>query len=130
MSSNQNKTTNICGKVICDDNLKRHMNSKHNKLSSTMWYREKGQQCRNLLDDSKHNNESIAEGCKVEVLNDSEVSYTANLKLEVQLHDEVYQKNVDIGEQISILLESENIREKSLSKQNKFCLDLFDHRNQ
>ena len=49
----------------------------------------------------------------------------ANLKFELQRDDEVHQKNVDIGEQISILLKSENIREKSLSKRNKFCLDLF-----
>ena len=37
----------------------------------------------------------------------------------------MYQKNFKIGEQISILLKSDNIPEKSLSKQNKFCLDLF-----
>ena len=37
----------------------------------------------------------------------------------------MYQKSVKIGEQISILLISDNISEKSLSKQNKFCLDLF-----
>ena len=49
----------------------------------------------------------------------------ANLKSVLQRDDEVYQKNVDMGEQISILLENENIREESLSKQNKFCLDLF-----
>ena len=37
----------------------------------------------------------------------------------------MYQKNIKIGEQISILLKSDNIPEKSLSKQNKFCLDLY-----
>ena len=36
---------------------------------------------------------------------------------------EVYQKNVMIGEKISIL--SDNVPEKSLSKQNTFCLELF-----
>ena len=59
-----------------------------------------------------------------------ELDYTplhldANLKFNLQHNDEVYQKNVNIGEQISILLESGNVREKSLSKQNKFCLDLY-----
>ena len=39
--------------------------------------------------------------------------------------DKVHQKNIDIGEQISILLESENMRGKTQAKQNKFCLDLF-----
>ena len=53
------------------------------------------------------------------------VSCGAKLKFELQRDNEVYQKNVKIGEQISILLKSENIPEMSLSKQNKFCLDLF-----
>ena len=49
----------------------------------------------------------------------------ANIKLELHRDNEVYQKNVEIGRQISILLKSDNIPEKSLSRQNKFCLDLF-----
>ena len=53
------------------------------------------------------------------------VSCGAKLKFELQRDNEVYQKNVKIGEQISILLKSENIPEMSLSKQNKFCLELF-----
>ena len=34
-------------------------------------------------------------------------------------------KNVEIGGQISIILHRGTILEKSLSKQNKFCLELF-----
>ena len=74
-----------------------------------------------ITNDTWHNNELFAEGCIVEELNDSLVTYTANLKFELQRDDGV--KNVLIGSSIS--LESENIWEKSISKPNKFCLDLF-----
>ena len=49
---------------------------------------------------------------------------TANLRFELQRDHEVYQKNVDIREQMSTLLDSENMQEKLLSKQ-KFCFDFF-----
>ena len=47
------------------------------------------------------------------------------LEFEVQRDYEAYKKNVEIGRQISILLSSRGIVEKSLSKQNKYCLELF-----
>ena len=48
------------------------------------------------------------------------------MSCDAKLNDnEVYQKNVKIGEQISNLLKSDNIPWKSLSKQKKFCLSLF-----
>ena len=98
---------NVCGKVMRDDLLKRHMNSKHNNVSST-----------------QHNDEVKAEDSEIEESGNLLVSCGAKLKFELQRDNEVYQKNVDIGEQISISLECENIREKSLSRQIKFCLDL------
>ena len=64
-------------------------------------------------------------GSEIDESDDLLLNDGANLKFELQSDNEVYQKNVDIREQISILLESENIREKSLSTKNKFCLDLF-----
>ena len=78
-----------------------------------------------IKNDARHNNELQAEGCKVEELNNLLVTYTANLNFELQHDSEMYQKNVKFGEQISILLKSDNIPEKSLSKQNMLCLDLF-----
>ena len=55
MSSNRNKITmcNVCGKVIRDNLLKRHMNSKHSNIGSTQDYREKHSQCVNLMVDSQ-----------------------------------------------------------------------------
>ena len=51
-----------------DDNLECHMNSKHNKINSTMQYIDEGQQHSNIFVDSQHNNEPPAEGCKVNEL--------------------------------------------------------------
>ena len=60
----------------------------------------------------------------LEVKESSElVSCGAKLKFEPYRDNEVHQKNIKIGEQISIVLKSDNIPEKSLSKQNKLCLD-------
>ena len=36
-----------------------------------------------------------------------------------------YKKNVEIGKQISTILQEGTVLEKSLSRQNRFCLDLF-----
>ena len=75
---------NICGKFMRDDLLKRHMNWKHYNVSST-----------------HHHGEDLSDDL---LLYDG-----AKLKFELQCDDEVYQKNIKIREQISILLENENI---------------------
>ena len=82
MSSNRHKNTmcNICGKVMRDDLLKRHMNSKHNNVSST-----------------QHNDEVKAEDSEIEESGNLLVSCGAKLKFELQRDNEVYQKNVKIG---------------------------------
>jgi hypothetical protein len=66
-----------------------------------------------------------AKESEVEELDYTPLHHGANLKFELYRDNEVYQKNVKTGEQISILLKSENIPEMSLSKQNKFCLALL-----
>ena len=108
-----------------DDNLKRHLRLIHGNTKNSVQCKEERQQPSNPLIGSQHYNKVQAEGSEIGDSDDMLLNDSANLKFELQRDDEVYQKNVDIGEQISILLESENIREKSLSKQNKFCLDLF-----
>ena len=95
----------VRGKVMRDDLLKRHMNSKHSNIGSTQ---DRGE---------KH--------FKVEESSNLLVSFGAKLKFELHRDNEVYQKNVKIGEKISNLLKSYNIPEKSPSEQNKFCLDLI-----
>ena len=122
-----NKTAmcNVCGKVMRDDNLKRHLSLKHGNTKNSVKCKEERQQPSNLLIGSQHYSKVQAEGSEIDKSDDFLLNDGANLKFELQRDDEVYQKNVNIGEQISILLESENIREKSLSKRNKFCSDIF-----
>ena len=91
-----------------NDLLKRHMNSKHNNVSST-----------------QHNDEVKAEDSEIEELDYTPLTHDAKLEFELQRDNEVYKKNVEIGEQISVILHRGIILEKSLSKQNKFCLELF-----
>ena len=66
---------------------------------------------------------------KVEESGNLLMSCGSKLKFELYRDNEVYQKNIKIGEQISILSKSDNIPKKSLSRQNNFCLDLFRARN-
>ena len=58
-------------------------------------------------------------------MNELPVSDDVKLKFELQQDKEVYKKNVEIGEKISLILHRGVILENSLSKQNKLCLDLF-----
>ena len=70
MSSNSNRNTlcNVFGKVMHDDLLKRHMNSKHNIVSSTQHYGEKPSQYVNIMVDGQYkaDNEIGTETFKVE----------------------------------------------------------------
>ena len=88
--------------------MKRHMNLKHSNVSSTLHNGEEHSQYINIMLDSQckvHNeNESQVQHCKDEETGDLLVSCGAKLKFELYRYNEVYQKNVKIGEQISILL--------------------------
>ena len=46
----------------------------------------------------------------------------ASLEFEAAQDNETYKKNVEIGRQVSVLLDRGKVLEKSLSKQNKFLL--------
>ena len=49
----------------------------------------------------------------------------AKLVFELQRNRDLYIKNVDTGRQVSIVLSNGDIPEESLSKEHKFCLDIF-----
>ena len=106
MSRNCNKTAmcNVCGKVMRNDNLKRHVSLMHGNTKNYVQCIEDRQQPSNLLMDSQHYNKVQVEGSEIKESDDLLLNDGANLKFELQRDDEVYQKNVDIGEQISILL--------------------------
>ena len=81
----------ICGKVMHSDNWKRHMSSKHGNVNKTLLYTiECHPEFEMITNDAPYNNKSFAEGCKVKELDDSLVTYTANLKFELQRYNEVY----------------------------------------
>ena len=99
-------------------NLKRHLSSKHANDYKVL-------QHGNTQHNANIEDEIRTETCKVEMLNELPVSDDAKLEFELQQDNEVYKKNVEIGEKISIILHRGIILENSLSKQNKFCLELF-----
>ena len=107
---------NICGKVMRDDHLKRYMNSMHNNVSITLHHGKENPQYVNIIVDSQYKvydeNESQAAYCKDEETSDLLVSCGAKLKFELYRDNKVYQKNIKIRKQISILLKSDNIPEK------------------
>ena len=121
MSSNRHKTTmcNAYGKVLRDENLKKHKIKKHSNFG------EVRQPITDLVIDNQHNDEVKAEDSEVEEFDYTPLTHHAILEFELQRDNEVYQRNVEIGGQISIILHRGIILEKSLSKQNKFCLELF-----
>ena len=84
MSSNrqQNTMCTICCKFKWNSSLKLHISLKHNKPSITLLHEKERQHHGNLMLDSQHNNEPIAEGSKVEELEDSLLTYNANLTSE------------------------------------------------
>ena len=109
---------NVCGKVMRDNNFKRH--TKRHQVN----------------EDKQHGSSSLLEimhrKSSMEMQDDSmnnvivtRRSNGKNFEFELQRDNEVYKENVKYGEQISIILQSGTILEKSLSKQNKFCLELF-----
>ena len=115
---------NVSGKVMRDDNLKRHVISVHVTTKNSVQCKEERLQPNNLLMVTQHYNKLQVEGSEIDESDYLLLNNGENLKFELKRNNEVYQKNTDIGEQNSMLLESEIIREKSLSKQNKLCLDL------
>ena len=129
---------NVCGKVMRDDNLKRHLSLKHGNTKNSVKCKEERQQPSNILMGSQHYNKVVhsasnkvqVEGSEIDESDDMLLNDGANLKFELQRDEEVYQKNVDIGGQIFILLESENIREKSISSKISFVWTSSEHKNQ
>ena len=120
-----NKTAmcNVCGKVMLNDNLIRHVSLMHGNTKNSVWCKKERQQPSNLLMDSQHYNTvqvEVMKGNEIEESDDLLLNDGANLKFELQRDDEMYQKNVDIGEQIFILLESEDIRKSRYQSKISF----------
>ena len=105
---------NICGKVMRSDHLQRHVKAKHEneEVESRQSSTEK---C--ASDQEKFSGNVVKSyDCK---------DVDAKLEFELQRDRDVYLKNANIGRQVAIVLRNGDIPEESLSKQNKFCLELF-----
>ena len=105
---------NICGKVMRSDHLQRHVKAKHDNEEVEL-RQSSTEKCAN---DQEQFSGSVVKSndCK---------DVDAKLEFELQRDRDIYLKNVDIGRQVAIVLRNGDIPEESLSKQNKFCLELF-----
>ena len=134
-----------------DDILKRHMRTKHGNTESVVQRGEDHHSQRQATFETEVRAEDVPhDGPLVEDLEkvsnyEDDVSVETDvydgslmdapktncadvdMKLEFELtrDNEAYKKNVKLGEQVSIVLHRGVVIEKSLSKQNKFCLELF-----
>ena len=69
------------------NNVKRHMSLKQQNVNSTLHQPNCHLECVELTYEAQHNNQPLVEGCKEDDFNDPLVSYTANLKFELQRND-------------------------------------------
>ena len=127
MAANRNKTVmcHVCGKVMRDDKLKRHMDSKHvgcviedhHPLHHSMMKVSKKAE---MVPTDYTNQEGEAP-----VPIDGHKTPKEMLEFELKRNYETYKKNVEMGELISVIIKEKEIMEESLSKQHKYCLELF-----
>ena len=108
----------VCGKVMRDDNLKRHMDMKHG--GSNIETRQPKPAC-SSADSLGHT--SCEDEAPVE--KNGHKTPKDTLEFELEQNYEAYKKNVEMGELISSILNEKRIMEESLSKQYKFCLEIF-----
>ena len=85
MSSNRNKTAmcNICGKVMRDDNLKKHKSKKHSNFDTSLHHGEVRQPMTDLVIDNQYNDEVKAEDSKIKELGYTPLTHNENLKFEL-----------------------------------------------
>ena len=139
---NRHKTVmcNVCGNVMRDDTIKRHMSTKHGNEGHHQSQRqatldsdtpaEDVCQDRSFASDAtevcnQHYQATAAILTSVQQPMKTADNVNASLEYELVRDNETYTKKLEIGGQVSVILLSGKIMEKSLSKHNKFCLELF-----
>ena len=83
-----------------DDNMKKHKSKKHSKFDTSLHLGEVRQPIADLVIDNQHNNEVKVENSEIEELDYTPLTHYTKLEFELQRDNEVYKKNVEIGEQI------------------------------
>ena len=130
----KNVMCNVCGKVVRDNYLKHHMSVKHadvvcatkpaeaQVLNSTHASAENVEPTmeQSVTDDCNEHNNDLETTAAAAVDDDD-----ANLKFQLLQNNEAYKNNVNLGRKISKVLDEGIVFEESLTKQHKFCLQLF-----
>ena len=130
----KNVMCNVCGKVVRDDYLKHHMSAKHTDIVNSMKPVEA-----KVFKPISIPEQSINEGCNNQNSNlQSTVTtataavasatiddHDANLRFQLLQNNEAYKNNVNLGRRIAEVLDEGVVFEESLTKQHKFCLQLF-----
>ena len=116
----------ICGKFLRSDTLKKHIIAKHGNKENCEQHQEKSLM---VLEgdgkESRYDQEISLCDNKIESVQFSIGSTDVKLDNELLRDKEAYLKNVLIGEKILLRISEGKIPEESLSKQHKFCLELY-----
>ena len=130
----------MCGRVMRNDTLTRHPCTKlantENEGESEKGHQlqcqttiESDQDChdRSLENHATESHDQVTAESHTSVEQPMKTPDFVNASLEYELvrDNETYTKKLEIGRQVSVVLLSGNITEKSLSRHNKFCLELF-----
>ena len=132
----KNVMCNVCGKVVRDNYLKHHMSAKHAdvvnvtkplKAQDLKLTRASAENVELTIEQSatdecsEHNNGLETAAVAPATIDD----YDTNLRFQLFQNNEAYKNNVNLGRKISEVLDEGDIFEESLTKQHKFCLQLF-----
>ena len=117
------KTTmcGLCGKVMRDNNLKRHVKIKHSLENSSSCHNTPSTV--SVKSEQSHQLDTSSTVVNGHVSNEENVD--AVLEFKLVRNNDAYKQNVDIGRQINTVINNGEIFEQSLAKEDKFCLDLF-----
>jgi len=133
----KNVMCNVCGKVVRDNYLKHHMSAKH--VDGVNVTKSVKAQDLELTCASAENVESSVKESATDDFNKDNIDletavaaasatiddYDANLRFQLLQNNEAYKNNVNLGRRIAEVLDEGVVFEESLTKQHKFCLQLF-----
>ena len=129
---------NVCGKVVRDNYLKHHLMVKHARTENSAKYDGVQDSTPNAdieslelsVNDGSNDritvkDNSLTPATETDEVAGDAVDDDANLRFQLIQNNEAYKSNVNLGRQISKVLDEGIIFEESLTKQHKFCLELF-----
>ena len=118
----KNVMCNVCGKVVRDNYLKHHMSAKHVddvNATKSVTAQDLELTCASAENvESSVKNSAAAASATID-------DYDANLRFQLLQNNEAYKNNVNLGRRIAEVLDEGVVFEESLTKQHKFCLQLF-----